>query len=184
MGNISIIYHSGFGHTKIFAEAVAKGAESVKNINVQMIPATEVDEHWDKLNQSDTIIFGSPTYMGSVSASFKEFMDKTGRFWMQQPWKDKLAAGFTCSSTPSGDKLNVLMQMAVFAAQHSMIWISSGIISHVETENGLVQNRLGSWMGAMAQANMQSEDEPNETDRKFGEQFGKRVAIATEKWVN
>lgn len=185
MSKIAVIYHSGFGHTEAVAKEVVKGLSSVEGAEVEAILATEVDNYWDTLNQADTIVFGSPTYMGSVSAPFKEFMDKTGRFWMEQHWKDKLAAGFTCSSTPSGDKLNVLIQMAVFAAQHSMLWISNGFVSHTKTENGLTQNRLGVWMGVAAQANVttSSEDEPNAEDRYMAEQFGRRIAELTARWT-
>ena len=31
MSTIAIVYHSGYGHTKALAEAVAKGAASVAN---------------------------------------------------------------------------------------------------------------------------------------------------------
>ena len=38
-------------------------------------------------------------------------------------WTDKLAAGVTVATYPSGDKLSSLMQMVVFATQHGMIWV-------------------------------------------------------------
>jgi NAD(P)H dehydrogenase (quinone) len=43
--------------------------------------------------------------------------------WFEQRWKDKIAAGFTNSASQSGDKLNVLTDLSIFAAQLSMIWI-------------------------------------------------------------
>jgi hypothetical protein len=51
--------------------------------------------------------------MGTVSAEFKAFMDKTSQFWENQPWKDKLAAAFTNSGSQHGDKLNTLVSLLV-----------------------------------------------------------------------
>ena len=53
----------------------------------------------------------------------KEFMEKSSRKWYEQKWKNKITAGFTNSHSLSGDKLNYLMQLVVFAAQHGMIWV-------------------------------------------------------------
>ncbi len=54
--------------------------------------------------------------MGSASAQFKAFMDASSKVWYTRDWKDKIAAGFTTSASQSGDKLNTLIQLAVFAA--------------------------------------------------------------------
>ena len=55
-------------------------------------------------------------------------MDKTSQFWANQPWKDKLAAAFTNSGSQHGDKLNTLVSILVFAAQHGMNWINLGLL--------------------------------------------------------
>ncbi len=54
-------------------------------------------------------------------------MDGTSEIWALQSWRDKLAAAFTHSAAPSGDKLGTLTQLAVFAAQHGMIWVGLGL---------------------------------------------------------
>ncbi|MDE4957267.1 NAD(P)H-dependent oxidoreductase, partial [Francisella tularensis subsp. holarctica] len=68
----------------------------------------------DVLDDYDAIILGSQTYMGSVAAGLKEFMDKSSRKWYEQKWKNKIAAGFTNSHRLSGDQLNSLIQLVVF----------------------------------------------------------------------
>ncbi|MFV9972394.1 MAG: hypothetical protein AB8V06_05700 [Francisella endosymbiont of Hyalomma asiaticum] len=50
-------------------------------------------------------------------------MEKSSRKWYEQKWKNKITAGFTNSHSLSGDKLNYLMQLVIFAAQHRMIWV-------------------------------------------------------------
>ncbi|AFB29193.1 flavodoxin family protein [Rickettsia rickettsii] len=53
---------------------------------------------WDLLDNAGAIIFGVPTYMGSLARSFKIFMEATSTRWAQQKWKDKIAAAFTNSA--------------------------------------------------------------------------------------
>ncbi|MBP2055105.1 multimeric flavodoxin WrbA [Streptomyces griseochromogenes] len=72
----------------------------------------------------DAIVLGCPTLMGSVSAVFKAFMEAAFTPFTTQAWKDKPAGGFTMSASQSGDKLVVLEQLAVFAAQMGMQWTS------------------------------------------------------------
>jgi NAD(P)H dehydrogenase (quinone) len=138
MAKLSIVYHSGYGHTKVIADAVARGAASVPGTEVHVVPVADVETHWEDLLASDAIVFGSPTYMGTVSAPFKTFMDATAGIWYERKWQDKLAAGFTNSGSPSGDKLNTLQTLAVFGAQHGMLWVGQ---AEMRDPSGM--NRLG-----------------------------------------
>ena len=130
MSNVVVVYHSGYGHTRVMAQAVAQGVERHSGSTCQLIPVEEVEDHWDRLHRADAIIFGAPTYMGSASAPFKEFMEATAAFYLAQPWRDKLAAGFTNSGSLCGDKLNTLLQMAVFAID--VIFVGSGEFAYLE----------------------------------------------------
>ena len=47
---------------------------------------------WKLLAAAKTIVFGSPTYMGSVSWQFKKFADSSSKAWFTGQWKDKLGA--------------------------------------------------------------------------------------------
>ncbi|MEJ0062426.1 MAG: flavodoxin family protein [Alphaproteobacteria bacterium] len=180
MSKIAIVYHSGYGHTAILADSVAKGVNSVAGASAHIIKAEDADKHWDDLAAADGIIFGAPTYMGSLSAPFKAFMDASSKVWMQQSWKDKIAAGFTNSASQSGDKLNSLIQLAIFAAQHGMIWVNLGLLpgNNASTASPNDLNRLGSFLGAMAQSNNDQGPDlaPPEADRKTAEHLGRRVA--------
>jgi multimeric flavodoxin WrbA len=193
MPTVAVVYHSGFGHTKVVAEAVIRGAASVagtqaKLISVDELPTPDADRklggRWDELNAADAIVFGCPTYMGSVSAAFKKFMEDSSGIWFAQSWKDKIAAGFTNSGGPSGDKLNALIDIAVFAGQHSMIWVNQGIMPSSVTGDGQNLNRLGGWLGGLSQSDNAPPDvTPPVEDRKTHERFGKRIAEATQRWV-
>jgi multimeric flavodoxin WrbA len=106
-------------------------------------------------------------------------MDASSKPWMAQAWKDKIAAGFTTSGSQSGDKLNTLIQLMVFANQHSMVWVGLDIMPGNNSSKGSVNdlNRLGSFSGAMAQANAdQGAEAMLDSDLRTAEHLGARVA--------
>jgi NAD(P)H dehydrogenase (quinone) len=92
--SLVIAYHSGFGHTRTLAGAVAEGARAGCRVDVIAVDAM-TDADWATLDGADGIIFGSATYMGNVSAGFQAFAEKTGRRCLNGTWRDKIAAGFT-----------------------------------------------------------------------------------------
>ncbi|MFO1271896.1 MAG: flavodoxin family protein [Rubrivivax sp.] len=154
MTKLAIIYHSGHGHTEHIARRVLEGAQQVDGVEAHLIKAEDMGTRPNDLVEFDGIIMGSPTYLGGVSGPFKSFMDATGRLWAQQGLKGKLAAGFTVSSLPAGDKQSTLLSMFVFAMQHGMLWVGNPILpeQHRGVPYDEAANRLGSWSGLMAQA--------------------------------
>lgn len=177
---ISIVYHSGNGHTAEMAHAVAKGVSSAGGVSVAQHQILDEDfkgSRWlneevlKHLDESDAIIFGSPTYMGNVSAQLKAFMDATSPRCPQRKWVDKVAAAFTVSAHPSGDKLNMLVTCSVFAMQHGMIWV------------GVAEgSNLGIFFGAAGCAIDEPPSEmPSAEDKLTGEMLGRRVARLTRR---
>lgn len=182
---VAIAYHSGHGHTKRQAEAVARGAASVPGARAELHDVSELtDKLRDVLDVADAIVFGAPTYMGSPSSVFKAFAEDTVKQWGDgMRWKDKIAAGFTNSANMNGDKLNSLFDLVILAAQHGMHWVSLGLYPGWNSSTGSPEdlNRLGSWLGAMAQSNGDEGPEvaPPESDLRTAEELGRRVAIVT-----
>ena len=154
MKPLALIYHSAHGHTAHIAQHVARAARGVSGTEVQLLTAEDATRRPGDLAAFDGLVFGSPTYLGGVSGPFKTFMDATGRMWRDQSLKGKLAAGFTVSSLPAGDKQSTLLSMFVFAMQHGMIWIGNPVMpeQHQGVPYEEAANRLGSWSGLMAQA--------------------------------
>jgi NAD(P)H dehydrogenase (quinone) len=183
MATVSIVYHSGYGHTKAIAEAVQKGAAS-DSVRVNLMTVESVN--WDTLAASDAIVFGAPTYMGGPSAQFKMFADASSKVWFTQGWKDKLAAGFTVSASRNGDKASTLDYFQTLAMQHSMLWVSMGLMPGNNSSKGAESdlNRLGSYDGLMAQGNAdQGIEGIHESDFRTAEAFGKRVADVAQRWA-
>lgn len=184
MKKISVVYHSGAGHTAYAAEKVVEGAKSVDGVEVQLIEVGKNPIDWEILKAADAIIFGTPTYMGGVSAPFKAFMDESSKAWYTRDWQNKLAAGFTVSGSPSGDKQGTLQSLMTYSLQHGMFWVGYDrlpeVYSGVAPEKA--RNRLGSFSGLMLQA---AQTAPHESflpgDLASAIDFGERVATVLVK---
>lgn len=173
---ISVVYHSGYGHTERVAQAVSAGASAIM-IAIDAEGEIPVDA-WNTLALSDAIVFGSPTYMANVSWQFKRFMDASSAAWAKQAWRNKLAAGFTNSAGISGDKLMTLQTIMAAAQQHGMIWASTGMMpSNLKASGREDVNYLASFTGLMTAT--PADASPNEMhagDLKTASLFGQRVA--------
>ncbi len=185
MTTVAIVYHSGYGHTRGVAEAVAEGVQGVSGAKVSLIPVGEAEAREAELDAADAIIFGSPTYMGGVSADFAKFKDWTSKKWMARTWQDKLAAGFTVSASWGGDKQNTIYQLLTLAQQHGMIWVGLGLAPGNNHSKGSVDdlNRTGASLGVMAQANADQGNEGiGQSEFRTAQALGKRVAAAALRW--
>jgi multimeric flavodoxin WrbA len=181
MSKIVIVYHSGYGHTKKVAEAVAEGAGGA--LMVIDAEGNLPEGGWEQLAAAKAIVFGSPTYMGSVSWQFKKFADASSKPWFTMQWKDKLAAGFTNSATLNGDKFSSLQYMFTLSQQHGMFWVGMGMQGpNAKAKTRDDANNLGGYSGLMtATPSDASPDEMVPGDIATAKLFGQRVAAATAK---
>jgi NAD(P)H dehydrogenase (quinone) len=177
---ISLIHDASGCHTSDAAQQIASHLQSPDTL-VHIVSVDAVDENWDKLHHADIIVFGCTTSFGTVSSAFKKFMESTDSFWYKQSWKNKFAAGFTVSPFATGDKLNTLQSLSIFAAQHSMHWISPGILPRfINNEQTEGQNRFASYLGLMIQSCNTVEKEPfHPGDLLTIELFAKRILDVT-----
>jgi NAD(P)H dehydrogenase (quinone) len=179
--NITIVYFSGYGHTQRVAEAVAAGAGA---------RLLRIDEHgnlpasgWEQLAAADAIVFGSPTYMGSVSWQFKKFLDDSSKVWAVSGWKDKLAAAFTNSAGMNGDKASTLYALFTLAQQHGMFWVGTGMMpSNLKASTRDDINYVASFTGlATTTPADATPDEMVRGDLETARLFGRRVAATLER---
>ncbi|MFD8082220.1 flavodoxin family protein [Kitasatospora sp. NPDC059722] len=179
---VAIAFHSGYGHTAVIAEAVARGAAAGGAEVVSIAVDTITDEQWAQLDAADAIVFGSPTYMGTASGAFHVFAEATSKRWFGDVWQDKVAAGFTNSASKSGDKAGTLGYFQTLAAQHGMNWVNLGLKpgwnATTASENDL--NRLGFFSGAAASSPADAGAEAvHKADIATAEHLGGRVAKHT-----
>jgi NAD(P)H dehydrogenase (quinone) len=174
MTQIAVLYHSGYGHTQRVAQYVAEGAGA--DLIAIDADGNISDADWATLDAADAIVFGSPTYMGMASWQFKKIADASSKRWFSSAWKDKIAAGFTISASPSGDKLSTIQYFITLAMQHGMVWVGQPSMN-----DGTI-NRIGSNSGLMAQVGPTSPaaDIP-EGDLDTARQYGQRIAQVAKK---
>ena len=193
MANLAVVFQSGKGHTRVLADSILKGIDSVEGVSGRLLEIHGQDIKDGRfanetlmgaLDNSDGIVLGCATYMGSASAIFKAFLESAFQpRWFEQRWKDKVAAGFTNSASQNGDKLTTLFQLSVFAMQMGMIWVGVSDLPGNNWSGGARSdlNRLGSWVGAMGQSNA-DEDIPSIGDIDTAERFGARIAVITRRF--
>lgn len=171
-----VVFHSGYGHTKRMADAIAGGAAaSLLQIDAD---GNLPDEAWAQIEAAHYIIVGSPTYMGGPSWQFKKFADASSKPWFADVWKDKVFGGFTNSASINGDKLATLQYFALLAAQHRGIWVGMGMkSSNTKASQRDDINRMGSFLGPMAQTPADATpEEMSPGDLETARLYGARVA--------
>jgi NAD(P)H dehydrogenase (quinone) len=171
-----VVYFSGYGHTRRFAQSAAEGAAATLiEIDEQ---GNVPDSAWEALAAADAIIFGAPTYMGSMPWQFKKFADASSKVWFTRGWQDKVFGGFSNSASLNGDKQVSMIWLQTLAAQHGGIWVSLGMLpanSKASTRNDV--NSLGGSIGALVQTPSDAGvDEVLPGDLETVRLYAKRVA--------
>lgn len=172
---ICVVYYSGFGHTQRVAEAVAAGADAhlLRIDQSGNLPA----DGWDRLARASAIVFGTPTYIASVSWQFKKFIDESSKVWAAMGWKDKVAAAFTNSAGMNGDKAATLNALFAMAQQHGMLWVGLGLMpSTAKSAKRDDINYVASFSGlATTTPSDATPDEMSSGDLQTAHLFGRRV---------
>lgn len=177
MPKIEIVSYSATQNTSKLARLIA----GTSGGRVWSLPETgeTTQDMWDALDAADAILFGSPTYMGGPAWQFKRFADETGERWFNRDWQDKLAGGFTTSSSTNGDKGECLSYFITLANQHGMIWVSLGQSSPPSRGNNeTATNWTGGNGGVMAIAGRHGMPEG---DTQSARDYGARVLRLTQR---
>jgi len=159
IAEVAVVFHSPGGTTAALAKSILHGVNSVDGVDSRLIEIVGEDiidgryENalvFEQLTQADAIIFGAPTFMGSVSAQFKAFADASSEHWSNNAWVNKLAAGFTIGGQYSGDQLSTIQYLQILAGQHGMLWAGLDYRGNQQLE--YPYNRLGAHNGLIAKA--------------------------------
>ncbi|GAA0741623.1 flavodoxin family protein [Ideonella azotifigens] len=188
MPTIALVYFSQGGSTHLLAEQIAAGARQSGQAELRLIRLHGHQVHegrWQddtvlaRLSEADLIVFGVPTFMGGPAAQFKAFADATAGLWFARAWTGKLAAGFTTSGSPSGDKLATLSYLSVLAAQHGMHWLSWDALPYQPDGT----NHLGSFLGLMGHNLANPGEAPvlSEADARSAQRFGEHLARTAQR---
>ncbi|MBV8802369.1 MAG: NAD(P)H:quinone oxidoreductase, partial [Gammaproteobacteria bacterium] len=128
MFNILVLYYSRYGSVKKMAQYVARGIESIPNVEARLrtvppvSPMTEVAAPsipdsgalyvtLEDLKTCDGLALGSPTRFGNMAAPLKYFLDTTSNLWLQGSLVNKPACVFSSTSSMHGGQESTLLSM-------------------------------------------------------------------------
>ena len=185
---IAIVYASRQGHTKMQAEAVARGAAAA-GAKVKLFESATAIKKMSELDAAAAIVIGTPTYMGNISSEIKLFMENCVSRWFSRVWSDKVAGGFTCSASFSGDKVNTMQGICLFALQMGMIWVGENQLAaanlpdeyeSIEGPGSKAWNRNNASIGPMASVfHVGIPEAPACGDLETAEAYGRRISEIT-----
>ena len=140
--NVSIIFYSMYGHIYKMAEAVAEGANSVSGAegNIYQVPelmpeevlkdsgAWEAKQSFDHipkatpevLEESDAVIFGTPTRFGMMASQMRNFLDQTGKQWAEGALTGKVGSVFASVGGQHGGHETTIRSFHTTLLHHGM----------------------------------------------------------------
>ncbi|MFI8621469.1 NAD(P)H:quinone oxidoreductase [Marinomonas sp. NPDC078689] len=194
---VLILFYSRHGSVSEMAKYIARGVNSVNNIEAkvrQVPPVSEISEATadpiptdgapyatlDELTDCAGLALGSPSYFGAMAAPLKHFIDQTSTIWMTGGLIDKPACAFTSASSMHGGHEQCLQSMMTPLLHHGMIW--AGLpYKHKALINTVTG---GTPYGASHLATATSENTLSKDEISLCEAQGKRIAELAIKLAN
>ena len=197
MAKILVLYYSMYGHIEIMANAVAEGARSVENteVAVKRVPELMSEEvarrvgakldqpaaiaTVDELTNYDAIIFGTPTRFGNMCAQMRNFLDQTGRLWLNGGLIGKVGSVFTSTGTQHGGQETTITSFHTTLLHHGMIIV--GVPYSCQEIMNMSEITGGSPYGASTLAGGDGKRQPSDNEIKIAHFQGAHVAKVANK---
>ncbi len=192
MAKILIVYYSMYGHIETMAKAVAEGVRSVEGADViikrvpELVPEEVARKAGAKLDQEapiatvdelpdyDAIIFGSPTRFGNMCAQMRNFLDRTGKLWVNGNLIGKVGSVFTSTATQHGGHETTITSFHSTLLHHGMIIV--GVPYSCQEILNMNEITGGSPYGAGTLAGADNKRTPSENELKIARFQGVHVA--------
>lgn len=117
----AIVFDSRTHTTEKAATFIAEGLKSVDDIEARCFSIDEAD--FEYIQQSQLVIFGSPTYMASVTAKMKSWLESNaGKLKLA----GKIGGAYATEQYIHGGAENVIQEMLVFMMVMGMMTYSGG----------------------------------------------------------
>jgi multimeric flavodoxin WrbA len=87
---------------------------------------TKLEEAFELLKTADGVVFGSPTYFGTISAQLKAFFDKTRLLRNEKGLYNVVGAGVTVGSSKYGGQETTMKALHDIMLVHGMIIVGDG----------------------------------------------------------
>lgn len=191
---ILVLYYSRHGATRMLAELIAQGIESVTGCEARLrtVPAVsavaEATEpavpltgapyvELSDLEECAGLALGSPTRFGNMAAPMKYFLDSSSAQWLAGALTGKPACVFTSTGSLHGGQESTLLSMMLPLLHHGML-----IIGLPYAEPALMNTASGgSPYGATHWSGPSGKQALTEDSRVLAIALGKRLAEAALK---
>jgi NAD(P)H:quinone oxidoreductase type IV len=194
--NIQVVFYSMYGHIYQMAEAVAAGAREVQGVEVtlyqvpELVPAEALERTGakaarqafahipvavpDQLAEADAIIFGTPTRFGNMCAQMRNFLDQTGRLWVQGSLVGKVGSVFASTGTQHGGQETTLTSFHTTLFHLGMVVVG---VPYAETRLTKMDEITGGTpYGATTLAGSDGSRQPTENELAIARYQGRHVA--------
>jgi NAD(P)H dehydrogenase (quinone) len=197
MTKILVLYYSMYGHIERMAEAVAEGALEAEGVEAtikrvpEIIPEDRARAMGVKLDQKapvatvdelaayDAIIFGTPTRFGNMTAQMRNFLDQTGKLWMDGSLIGKAASVFTSTGTQHGGQETTITSFHTTLLHHGMVIV--GVPYSCKGLTVMTEITGGSPYGSSTLAGVDGKRMPSENELSIARFQGKHVAQIAKK---
>lgn len=191
-----VVFYSLYGHVYQMAEAAAAGARQVEGVTVDIrrVPetlpaeviakmgATEAQNKLahlpvctvDEVAAADAILFGTPTRFGNMCGQMRQFLDATGKLWLEGSLIGKPGGVFTSSATQHGGQESTILSFHITLLHQGMVVV--GLPYSFQGQMGLEEIKGGSPYGASTIAGAQGERLPSEIELNAARFQGRHIA--------
>jgi len=193
---VQVIFYSMYGHVHQLAEAVAQGAREVQGaeVSIYQVPELVPDEALERagakaardafahipvadpeqLAEADALIFGTPTRFGNMCAQMRNFLDRTGKLWMNGALVGKVGSVFTSTGTQHGGQETTITSFHTTLLHHGMIIV--GVPYSEARLMNMDEIAGGTPYGASTLAGADGSRQPTENELAIARFQGRHVA--------
>ena len=194
MTQILVLYYSRDGATKAMAQQIARGIESIADVDACIRTVPEISSVCEQsadsipetgslyasledLSNCDGLLLGSPTHFGNMAAPLKYFIDHTSDIWLSGQLIGKPAAAFTSTGSMHGGQESTLLSMMLPLMHHGMM-----IMGLPYSEPALMTTEDGGTpYGASHLAGSNNDRDLSETESQLCRALGQRIAATAKK---
>lgn len=193
---IQVVFYSMYGHIHLMAKAVVEGASTVDGAEAslwrvsELVPEDQLVASGAKAAQSafsqvpliapqqlveaDAIIFGTPTRFGNMAAQMRNFLDQTGKLWLEGSLVGKVGSVFTSTATQHGGQESTILSFHTTLLHQGMIIV--GLPYSEPRQMTMSEISGGSPYGASTIAGPDGSRMPSENELAMARFQGQHVA--------
>ncbi len=198
---VFVVFYSMYSHVFQLAEAVVAGAKEIEQTEVSLyqVPELMSDDALEnagakkaresfshiptispeQLEDADAIIFGTPTRFGNMAAQMRNFLDQTGKLWMDGSLIGKVGSVFTSTGTQHGGQETTITSFHTTLLHHGMVIV--GVPYSEQRLMNMDEITGGTPYGASTLAGTDGSRQPSENELAIARFQGRHVAELAKK---